>query len=102
DPIYAEAHYFRANILYSQGNVREAIAAYTVAIGLRPELIEAHQGPTPEDRLTDYRPSPAEMVWIAKPAHRILELNQSLETDPGQADFFKARAAEYYRLRNYV
>jgi len=102
DPIYAEAHYFRANLLYSQGNVREAIAGYTVAIGLRPELIQAHQKPVPEDRLTDYRLSPAEMRWIAKPAHRILDLNQSLETDSRQADIFKARAAEYYRLRNYV
>jgi tetratricopeptide (TPR) repeat protein len=102
DPIYAEAHYFRANILYSQGNVREAIAGYTVALGLKPELIEAHQRPGPEDRLTDYSPSPAEMVWIAKPAHRILDLNKALETDPGQADLLKARAAEYYRLRNYI
>jgi tetratricopeptide (TPR) repeat protein len=102
DPIYAEAHYFRANILYSQGNVHEAIAGYRIAIGLQPELIEAHQKLVPEDRLTDYSPSPAEMYWIAKPAHRILDLNKSLETNPGQASLFKERAAEYYRLRNYV
>jgi len=102
DPIYAEAHYFRANILYSHGNVREAIAGYTVAIGLEPELVEAHQKPVPEDRLTDYSPAPAEMSWIAKPARRILDLNQSLETNPGQASLFKERAAQYYRLRNYV
>jgi tetratricopeptide (TPR) repeat protein len=102
DPIYAEAHYFRADILYSHGNVREAIAGYTVAIGLRPELIEAHQKPVPQDRLTDYSPSPAEMYWIARPAHRILALNKSLEANPGQASLFKERAAQYYRLRNYV
>ena len=102
DPIYAEAHYFRANILYSHGNVREAIAGYTIAIGLKPELIEAHQKAVPQDRLTDYSPSPAEMYWFAKPAHRILDLNKSLETNPGQASLFKERAAEYYRLRNYV
>src|SRR5215213_6761853 len=102
DPIYAEAHYFRANILYSQGNVREAIAGYTVAIGLKPELLEAHQKPVPQDRLTDYSPSPAEMYWVARPARRILDLNKSLETQPRQAALFKERAAEYNRLRNYV
>jgi tetratricopeptide (TPR) repeat protein len=98
DPIYAEAHYFRANILYSQGNVREAIAGYTIAIGLKPELIEAHQKPAPQDRLTDYSPAPAEMYWIAKPAHRILVLSESLEAHPRQANLFKERAAEHYRL----
>ena len=102
DPIYAEAHFFRANILYSHGNVREAIAGYTVAIALKPELIEAYQKAVPQDRLTDYTGSPAEMYWIARPAHRILDLNKSLETNPGQASLFKERAAEYYRLRNYV
>jgi tetratricopeptide (TPR) repeat protein len=102
DPIYAEAHYFLANILYRHGSVREAIIGYTVAIGLRPELIEAHQKPRPEDRLTDYSPLPAEMVWIAKPAQRILDLNKLLESNPGQANLFKERAAEYYRLRNYA
>jgi tetratricopeptide (TPR) repeat protein len=102
DAIYAEAHYFRANILYSQGNVREAIAGYTVALGLKPELIAAHEEPAPQDRLTDYVPSPAEMYWIAKPARRILELNKMLDANPGQAYLFKERAAEYYRLRNYV
>src|SRR5215216_528229 len=106
DPIYAEAHYLRANILYSHGNVREAIAGYTIAIGLKPELIEVHEKPSPEDRLTDYTPAPAEMHSIARPAHRILDLNKSLETNPGQAHMqayvFKERAAEYYRLRNYV
>src|SRR5688572_25932110 len=102
DPIYAEAHYFRANILYSNGNVREAITAYTLAIGLNPELIEAHQKPVPQDRLTDYIPAPAEMNWIARPAHRILDLNKALDANPRQANRFKERAAEYYRLRNYV
>ena len=102
DPIHAEAHYFRANILYSHGNVREAITGYTIAIGLRPELIEAHQKPVPQDQLTDYTPSPAEMNWIARPAHRILRLNRSLETNPRQAKLFKERAAQYYRLRNYA
>jgi tetratricopeptide (TPR) repeat protein len=102
DPIYAEAHYFRANILYSQGNAREAIAGYTTAIGLKPELIKAHEELTPQDRLTDYSPALAEMHWIAKPARRILHLNKSLETNPRQSNLFKERAAEYYRLRNYV
>jgi tetratricopeptide (TPR) repeat protein len=102
EPICAEAYYFRANILYDHGNVREAIAGYTIAIGLKPELIEAHQNPIPQDRLTDYNPAPAEMVWIAKPAHRILDLNRSLESDPQQANRFKERAAEYYRLRNFA
>ena len=102
DPIYAEAHYFRANILYSQGNVREAITGYTIAIGLKPELIQAHRKSIPEDRLTDYNPAPAELRWIAGPAHRILDLNKSLDTNPEQFLLFKERAAEYYRLRNYV
>ena len=102
DPNYAEAHYFRANILYTHGNVREAIAGYTTAIGLEPELIEAHQKPIPEERLTDYNPSPAEMHRIAKPAHRILDLNKSLEIpEARQATQFKERAAEYDRLQNY-
>ncbi len=101
DPKSAEAHYFRANILYAQGNVREAIAGYRTAIGLKPELIQAHQKSSPQDRLTDYSPAPAEMYWIAKPAHRILDLNKSLETNPRQASLFKERAAEYYRLWNY-
>jgi tetratricopeptide (TPR) repeat protein len=100
-PDDAEAHYFRANVLYAHGNVREAIAGYTIAIGLKPELIEAHQNPIPQDRLTDYTGSPAEMHRIAKPAHRILELNTSLQTNPRQAHLFKERAAEYYRLWNY-
>ena len=91
-----------ANILYGRGRVREAIAGYTMAIGLEPALIEAHRQPAPQDRLTDYSPSPAEMYRIAKPAHRILDLNKSLERDPGQANLFKERAAEYYRLRNYA
>ena len=102
DPIYAEAHYFRANILYGRGSVREAIAGYIVAIGLKPELIEVHEEPEPQDRLTDYTGSPAQMYRIAKPAQRILGLNKSLEANPGQADLFKERAAEYYRLRNYA
>lgn len=102
DPIHAEAHYFRANILYDRRNVREAIAGYTVAIGLNPELINAHENSSPEDRLTDYTNSLAEMVWIARPAHRILELNRSLETAPRQAVLFKERAAAYDRLQNYV
>jgi Flp pilus assembly protein TadD len=37
DPKFAEPHYFRANILYSRGNFREAIVGYTTAIGLKPE-----------------------------------------------------------------
>lgn len=102
DPIYAEAHYFRANILYGRKNVREAIAGYTLAIGLRPELIEAHQKPIPQDRLTDYTGTPAEIYRIAKPAYRILELNKSIESNPEQGILFKERAADYYRLRNYA
>jgi tetratricopeptide (TPR) repeat protein len=101
DPNNAEAHYFRANSLYAQGNVREAIAGYTIAIGLKPELIEAHQNPLPHDRLTDYTGSPAEMRRIARPARRILDLDRSLEANPGQANLLKERAAEYYRLWNY-
>ena len=46
DHRYAEAHYFGANILYGHGSVREAIAGYTVAIGLNPELIEAQEACT--------------------------------------------------------
>lgn len=102
DPIHAEAHYFRANILYERRNIREAIAGYTVALGLNPELIEAHENPSPEDRLTDYTDSLAEMVWIARPAHRILKLKRSLEADPRQPDLLKERAAAYERLQNYV
>jgi tetratricopeptide (TPR) repeat protein len=101
DPEEAEAHYFRANILYSLGDVREAIAGYTIAIGLRPELIQAHERPAPQDRLTDYSPSPGGMTWIARPAYRILELNRALEADPRQAQRFKERADQYSRLWNY-
>jgi tetratricopeptide (TPR) repeat protein len=102
DPIHAEAHYFRANILYSQGDVREAIAAYTIAVGLQPDLIDAHGQPLPQDRLTDYSRTPGEMHWIARPARRILDLNRALQSRPGQASLLNTRAAEYVRLGNYA
>jgi tetratricopeptide (TPR) repeat protein len=101
NPQYAEAHYFRANILYERGDIRGAIAGYTMAVGLDPELIEAHRKPVPQDRLTDYTGSPAKMYWIARSAHRILDLNKSLEQNPRQANLLKERAAQYYRLWNY-
>ena len=101
DPKYAEPHYFRANILNSQGKVREAIAEYTIAIGLLPELIEVYQKNNPSDRLTDYTSSVAEMYSIAKPAYRILDYNKTIESNPRQAHTFKERAAEYSRLWNY-
>ena len=101
DPRHAEAHYFRANILYARGDTREAIAGYTIAVGLKPELIVAHESPAPQDRLTDYSPAPAEMYRIARPAHRILDLNKTLETNPRQASRLKERAAAYYLLWNY-
>jgi tetratricopeptide (TPR) repeat protein len=41
------------------------------------------------------------MYWIARPAHRILDLNKLLATNPRQANLFKERAAQYYRLWNY-
>ena len=100
DPRSAEAHYFRANILYARGEVREAVEEYTIAIGLKPELIEAHENPLPQDRLTDYNKSPAGMNRIARPARRILELNQLLEANPRQPEILKERAAEYSRLWN--
>ena len=96
-----EAHYFRANILYGQGNERDAIAGYTIAMGLKPELIIAHQQPRPEDRLTDYTAIPGGLPRIARPALRILQLDRSLEVNKGQAELLKERAAEYYRLWNY-
>ncbi len=102
DPIYAEAHYFRANLLYTRGNVPEAIAGYTIALGLKPELVAAHRKPAPQDRLTDYTGASAEIYRIARPARRILELNDLLESSPGQADLLRERAAEYYKLRNYA
>ncbi len=101
DPKHADAHYFRANILYSRGNVREAISEYTTAIGLQPELIRAHEQAAPRDRLTDYTDTPAGMYQIAKRAARILELNRSLEDNPRQPTLFKERASEYSRLGNY-
>ncbi|MGE5374576.1 MAG: tetratricopeptide repeat protein [Bacteroidota bacterium] len=101
DSRYAEAYYFQANILYRQGNIPGAIAGYTIAIGLKPELIDAHQDPLPQDRLTDFSGTPAELYRIARPAHRILDLNRSLEASPRQASLFKERAAEYSRLWNY-
>jgi len=100
-PRDAEAHYFRSNILYSRGNVREAIEGYTRAVGLNPQLLEAPEGSVPQDRLADYTGLPAGIHRIARPAHRILELNKSIETNPGQANLYKERAAEYYRLWNY-
>jgi tetratricopeptide (TPR) repeat protein len=41
------------------------------------------------------------MYWIAKPAHRILDLTKSLESNPRQANLYKERAAAYARLWNY-
>ncbi len=101
DPKNADAHYFRANILYSRGIAREAISEYTIAIGLWPELIRAHEEAAPRDRLTDYTDTPAGMYQIAKHAFRILELNQLLEANPRQANLFKERASAYSRLGNY-
>lgn len=101
DPKHAEAHYFRANILYERGDVRQAIADYTIAVGLAPALIEAHEKTPPQDRLTDYTRTAAEIYRIARSAHQILALNQLLETDRRQADLWKERAAHYYRLWNY-
>lgn len=101
DSHYAEAHYFRANIFYDHGTLRDAIAGYTTAMGLKPELINAHEQAAPQDRLTDYHSTPAEMRWIAKPAYRILDLNTSLAANPRQANLLKERAALYDRLRNY-
>ena len=101
DPAYAETHYFRANVLYEHGDVREAIKGYTMAIGLQPELIAAHERPAPQDRLTDYSPVPAGMRWIAQPARRILELNGALAANPRNASLLKQRAAAYSRLWNY-
>jgi tetratricopeptide (TPR) repeat protein len=101
DPTYAEAHYFRSNILYSRGNVREAITGYTRALGLKPELITSYEQPAPQDRLTDYTRAPAELHGIGRVARRILDLNKSLETDPRQAELFKERAGAYSRLWNY-
>ena len=66
-----------------------------------PGRVEAHQKPVPQDRLTDYTSSPAEMHRIAKPAYRILDLNKSLASNPRQAHLFKERAAAYSRLWNY-
>jgi tetratricopeptide (TPR) repeat protein len=51
--------------------------------------------------LTDYNEAPAGMYRIAKAARRILDLDKTLETHPGDALLFKERAAEYYRLGNY-
>jgi tetratricopeptide (TPR) repeat protein len=101
DPRSAEAHYFRANILYGRGNVREAITEYTTAVGLKPELIDAHLRPIPRDRLTDYSDTPAGIYRITRHALRILELDKALESDPKQANLFKERAFEYSRLGNY-
>jgi len=101
DPNNAEAHYFRANLLYGLGNIREAIVGYTLAIGLAPELIAAHRRSLPQDRLTDYNDLPAGMHRLAKPAHRILDLNKSLETNPRQPKLLKERALEYSRLWNF-
>jgi tetratricopeptide (TPR) repeat protein len=101
NPKEAEAFYFRANILHARGNVREAMAEYTRAMGLKPELIEAHQRPAPQDRLTDYTETPSGMYRIARHALRILALNTSLEANPQQAALLKERAAEYSRLENH-
>jgi tetratricopeptide (TPR) repeat protein len=42
------------------------------------------------------------MYRIARPARRILALNKLFESNPRQANLFKERASEYYRLRNYA
>ncbi|MFT3894422.1 MAG: tetratricopeptide repeat protein [Anaerolineales bacterium] len=101
DPRYAEAHYFRANILYGRGDVRDAIAGYTVAIGLKPELIEAHQQNPVQDRLTDYTAPPSAIHWVARSARHILELNTLLKDNSQKVDLLKERAVEYSKLQNY-
>ncbi len=102
DPKNAEALYFQANIYYSRGEMPEAIAGYTRAIGLQPGLIDAHREPPPEGRLTDFSRAPAEMYWIAKAARRILSCDQVLQSRPGDADAYFERGTAYYELWNYA
>jgi tetratricopeptide (TPR) repeat protein len=98
---YAEAHYFCANIYYTRRQIPRAIAGYTRAVGLEPALIQAHHGPIPQDRLTDYNKSPSEMYWIRKPAYKILKYDKSLEAHPQQAEIYVRRGEAYYELWNY-
>lgn len=97
----AEAHYFRANILYERGHVSEAVEEYTMAIGLKPELIATESEPTPQDRLTDYRTFPVELYRTTRLAQRILDLDRALDTEPRQPGALKERADVYSRLGNY-
>jgi tetratricopeptide (TPR) repeat protein len=63
--------------------------------------VDAPQEAIPQDRLTDYTRSLAEIYRIAKPARQILSLNKSIEENPRQANLFKQRAQAYDRLENY-
>lgn len=101
NPRYAESHYFRANIFYPDIDLPGGIAGYTRAIGLQPELIEAHRGPLPQDRLTDFCQHPSEMYWIRKPAERILRSNEILNADPQKIDAYQQRGTAYFELWNY-
>jgi tetratricopeptide (TPR) repeat protein len=40
--VYAEAHYNLDNVLYEQGKLDEALAAYREAMRIKPDFAEAH------------------------------------------------------------
>jgi tetratricopeptide (TPR) repeat protein len=101
NPKQAEAHYFRGNILFMRKLIPQSVQAYNEAIKLDPELINAHEKPLPQNRLTDYKSTPSEFVWLREPAMKIIECNQILEKDLGNTEAFMMRAASYAKLRNF-
>jgi tetratricopeptide (TPR) repeat protein len=100
-PRDAEAHYFRANVFYAQKSMSQAIAGYTIAVGIQPALIKAHHEKLPQDRLTDYNRAPFDMYWIRKPAYRILESSEKLAQNVPQAEVYVTRGTAYFELWNY-
>lgn len=100
-PEHAEALFFRANIYHIRQQMPQAIAGYTIAIGLNPALINAYRKRPLKRRLTDYTRWPVEMYWIAKPARAILECNKSMKTDSQNTGALRRRGAAYYELWNY-
>lgn len=101
NPHHAEAHYFRGNILFIRKLIPQSIQAYSEAIKLDPELINAHEKPIPQNRLTDYNSTPSELVWLREPAMKIIECNHILEKDSGDTEAYMMRAASYAKLQNF-
>ena len=101
NPNHAEAHYFRGNILFMRKMIPQSVEAYSEAIKLDPKLIQANEIPPPQNRLTDYKSTPSEFVWLREPAMKVIECNQIIEKDAGNPEAYMIRATSYAKLRNF-